>query len=90
MSKLTIKLKWVSVYYPTGKWIDEHDQEFSINTNKHCKLGDIELIMINTSKQGGGGHGEPRFAAEIPVFYDKVTLEQVDAGEQFVTFEFGE
>ena len=71
------KVQWKNVYYPAGQWVDEEGNKITISGNFKCKHNKVDLICVMHSAEGGGGHGDPRFSAEVPSFINATTYQPV-------------
>lgn len=79
-----MKVKWQSVYWPIGKWINEAGEDVDIVSGFRAKDGDREILVVMNNTTSPAGHGEPRISAPIPAYIDAESLDSLPEPRNFI------
>lgn len=70
------RVKWKSVYYPIGEWVDEFGKKVVITDNFRFTYNNTPHICIFVEVESGGGHGESSVAGKVPKYFREDNLQQ--------------
>ncbi|GLY59653.1 hypothetical protein Pcaca05_05110 [Pectobacterium carotovorum subsp. carotovorum] len=79
-----MKVKWQSVYWPIGEWINETGEAVDIVSGFRAKDGDREILVVMNNNRSSPGHGEPSITAPTPSYIDAASLDSLPAPRDFI------
>lgn len=84
MATRKVKIKWKSIYFPCGKWVNEDGIEVQYKhppeiPHFRATIDGKPVLVIMVDRRSGGGHGEPPVEAKVPCFLDEKTLCELDS-----------
>ncbi|MCU2432377.1 hypothetical protein [Enterobacter kobei] len=79
-----MKVKWRSVYWPIGEWVNEEGDVVEITKNFRAKSDDGEILVVMNNETSGGGHGDPAITSPTPSFIHADTLDSLPHPPGFI------
>lgn len=77
----TLQIKKVpSTWEPSSQWETPGGVKVDLSVkNFRATFDDKPIIVIMTKAHMGGGHGDPSYYYDKPIFVDEETLEEIDS-----------
>lgn len=79
-----MKVKWRSVYWPVGEWVDENGEVVDITRGFKAINNSAEILVVMSNKTSPSGHGEPSITAPVPLYIHAETLELLPLPTDFI------
>ncbi|MCW2477756.1 hypothetical protein [Candidatus Symbiopectobacterium sp. NZEC135] len=85
--KSGMKVKWRSVYWPLGEWVNDSGDVVDITTNFKGHIAGKSILVIMNNSMSSPGHGEPSITAATPSYIDGESLDSLPEPLDYIEIE---
>lgn len=79
-----MRVKWRSIYFPIGEWVNDAGDVVDIVSSFRAKYGDKDILVVMQESMSPAGHGEPSMTAITPTFIDEKILDSLPATNDYI------